>query len=138
MNNPGTPPVHALPDGGAELQLTLRLNWDDVAALGREAGRLATQFNRSVGLDEAASHRLSVRSRQSATEPGAAEERGAPLGMPGHGLLSARSAAEQSRHALENHGGASAAAPVSSGVHVTTTVGATGLGRGDVSGSPRP
>ncbi|WP_228975622.1 hypothetical protein [Streptomyces sp. DH12] len=52
------PVVRGLPDGGAELAVVLSLRWEDVAALGREASRLAEQRGGPVTLDEAASHRL--------------------------------------------------------------------------------
>ncbi|MGW3207764.1 hypothetical protein [Streptomyces sp. NPDC001135] len=51
-------PMHALPDGEAELSLVVRLPWEDVARLGQEAGRLASQMQRPVTLDEAVSYRL--------------------------------------------------------------------------------
>ncbi|GAA1193458.1 hypothetical protein GCM10009654_58300 [Streptomyces hebeiensis] len=54
-------PVQALPGGEAELRLVVRLEWEDVAALGQEASRLAAQMKRPVSLDEAASHRLRSR-----------------------------------------------------------------------------
>ncbi len=50
--------MHALPDGEAEISLVVRLPWEDVARLGQEAGRLASQMQRPVTLDEAVSHRL--------------------------------------------------------------------------------
>ncbi|MFI9154085.1 hypothetical protein [Streptomyces sp. NPDC053367] len=53
--------MHALPDGEAELALVVRLPWEDVARLGQEAGRLASQMQRPVTLDEAVSHRLRSR-----------------------------------------------------------------------------
>ncbi|MFF3322482.1 hypothetical protein [Streptomyces sp. NPDC002889] len=62
MNDPISPPLQALPDGEAELRLVVRLQWEDVAALGQEAGRLAAQMQRPVTLDEAAGHRLRSRS----------------------------------------------------------------------------
>lgn len=58
MSDRGTPAMHALPDGEAELSLVVRLPWEDVARLGQEAGRLAAQAQRPVTLDEAVSHRL--------------------------------------------------------------------------------
>ncbi|MEU7059731.1 hypothetical protein [Streptomyces sp. NPDC046197] len=58
MNDRVTPPMHALPDGEAEISLVVRLPWEDVARLGQEAGRLAAQMQRPVTLDEAVSHRL--------------------------------------------------------------------------------
>ncbi|MCP9206716.1 hypothetical protein [Streptomyces cucumeris] len=140
MNNTGTLAVHALPDGGAELQLVLHLSWDDVAALGREAGRLAAQLNRTVGLDEAASHRLSTRStRVSPTDTSAAESRATSLAPPGPGMLQARSATDQSRHVLENTTGASATNHMAGGggVHAAGPMPATTQGRGDASGGPR-
>lgn len=39
MNDRVTPPMQALPDGEAEIALVLHLPWEDVAALGQEAGR---------------------------------------------------------------------------------------------------
>ncbi|MFJ2113441.1 MULTISPECIES: hypothetical protein [unclassified Streptomyces] len=62
MNDRNNAPLHALPDGEAELRLVVRLAWEDVAALGQEASRLAAQVKRPVTLDEAASHRLRTRS----------------------------------------------------------------------------
>ncbi|GAA4687318.1 hypothetical protein GCM10023347_48630 [Streptomyces chumphonensis] len=61
MNDPGPNPVRALADGEAELAVVLRLRWDDVTALGREASRLAARLERPVTLDEAVSHRLRAR-----------------------------------------------------------------------------
>ncbi|MFF7971040.1 hypothetical protein [Streptomyces sp. NPDC007905] len=58
MSERVTPPMHALPDGEAEISLVVRLPWEDVARLGQEAGRLAAQMQRPVTLDEAVSHRL--------------------------------------------------------------------------------
>ncbi|MEU7423552.1 MULTISPECIES: hypothetical protein [unclassified Streptomyces] len=52
------PAMHALPDGEAELSLVIRLPWEDVARLGQEAGRLASQMQRPVTLDEAVGYRL--------------------------------------------------------------------------------
>ncbi|MFF8725987.1 hypothetical protein ACF073_05795 [Streptomyces sp. NPDC015171] len=57
-NTPQISAMHALPDGEAELSLVVRLPWEDVARLGQEAGRLASQMQRPVTLDEAVSHRL--------------------------------------------------------------------------------
>lgn len=61
MNDRVTLPMQALPDGEAELSLVIRLPWEDVARLGQEAGRLASQMHRPVTLDEAVSHRLRTR-----------------------------------------------------------------------------
>ncbi|MGW0878235.1 hypothetical protein [Streptomyces sp. NPDC002671] len=57
-NAPQLPAMHALPDGEAEISLVVRLPWEDVARLGQEAGRLASQMQRPVTLDEAVSYRL--------------------------------------------------------------------------------
>ncbi|MFG2353437.1 hypothetical protein [Streptomyces sp. NPDC048521] len=57
-NAPQVSAMHALPDGEAELSLVVRLPWEDVARLGQEAGRLASQMQRPVTLDEAVSYRL--------------------------------------------------------------------------------
>ncbi|WP_354637426.1 hypothetical protein [Kitasatospora camelliae] len=62
-------PLRALPDGNAELRVVLTLSWNDVASLGREAGRLATRLQRTVSLDEAASHVLSARPESAALAP---------------------------------------------------------------------
>ncbi|MEU6237939.1 hypothetical protein [Kitasatospora sp. NPDC047058] len=66
MNDLSVPPLRALPDGNAELRVVLTLSWNDVASLGREAGRLATRLQRAVSLDEAASHVLSTRPESAA------------------------------------------------------------------------
>ena len=58
MSAPQVSPMHALPDGEAEISLVVRLPWEDVARLGQEAGRLASQMQRPVTLDEAVSYRL--------------------------------------------------------------------------------
>ncbi|MGY0070600.1 hypothetical protein ACWZEH_28245 [Streptomyces sp. QTS137] len=58
MNDRVTAAMQALPDGEAELTLVVRLSWEDVARLGQEAGRLASQMQRPVTLDEAVGHRL--------------------------------------------------------------------------------
>ncbi|GHD89115.1 hypothetical protein [Streptomyces naganishii] len=69
MNERVAPPMHALPDGEAEISLVVRLPWEDVARLGQEAGRLASQMQRPVTLDEAVSNRLR------STRPSAAHAR---------------------------------------------------------------
>jgi hypothetical protein len=58
MSEQSNLPVQALPDGKAEVRLVLQLSWEDVAALGREAGRLAGRLQRPVGFDEAVAHQL--------------------------------------------------------------------------------
>ncbi|PAZ15843.1 hypothetical protein CLM62_11545 [Streptomyces sp. SA15] len=106
MNDRVTPPMVATPDGEAEIAVVLRLPWEDVARLGQEAGRLATQKQRPVTLDEAVSHRL----RSSA--PGAAHARPAgaqpAAAMPSSASVSslpARPPAEQARQAIDRING---------------------------------
>ncbi|MDQ0773769.1 hypothetical protein QF026_002235 [Streptomyces aurantiacus] len=70
MNDRTAQPLIATPDGEAELAVVLRLSWEDVAALGQEAGRLAERMQRPVTLDEAVSHRL--RGRQAGSHARAA------------------------------------------------------------------
>ncbi|GAB7105107.1 hypothetical protein JCM4814A_34210 [Streptomyces phaeofaciens JCM 4814] len=74
MNDRVTPPMHATPDGEAEISLVIRLPWEDVARLGQEAGRLAAQHQRPVTLDEAVSHRLRSRPAPAAHAKPAAEQ----------------------------------------------------------------
>ncbi|MER6379117.1 hypothetical protein ACWDBD_24500 [Streptomyces sp. NPDC001118] len=71
-------PMHALPDGEAEISLVVRLPWEDVARLGQEAGRLAAQTQRPVTLDEAVSYRLRS-TRPSATHAKPAGEQPAAV-----------------------------------------------------------
>jgi hypothetical protein len=91
--------VQALPDGDAELRLVLHLRWEDVAALGQEAGRLAVQLQRPVSLDEAASHRLRTRSAAHA-KPAQDRAQSAP-----------QSPTEHARQAIEKINGAAHASP---------------------------
>jgi hypothetical protein len=74
--------LQALPDGEAELQLVVHLRWEDLAALGREASRLAVRMQRPVGLDEAASHHLRSRLAAPAAPAPAAPEPAAPAAAP--------------------------------------------------------
>ncbi|MER6435745.1 MULTISPECIES: hypothetical protein [unclassified Streptomyces] len=104
MNDRVTPPMHALPDGEAEISLVVHLPWEDVAALGQEAGRLAARLQRPVTLDEAVSHRLrSVRSAAHAkpptTPPAAVAASGSVSSLP------ARPPAEQARQAIDRING---------------------------------
>ncbi len=80
MSEQNSLPIATHPDGGAELHVVLHLRWEDVAALGREAARLAAQLQRPVSLDEAASQRLSTRrstttATKDRTEPATASSR---------------------------------------------------------------
>ncbi|WLW51546.1 hypothetical protein [Streptomyces sp. YU58] len=107
MNDRITPPMHALPDGEAEIALVLRLPWEDVARLGQEAGRLAAQMQRPVTLDEAVSHRL--RSARSAAHAKPAGEQPAAVAPPSSSAsvssLPSRPAADQARQAIERING---------------------------------
>ncbi|WP_244187805.1 hypothetical protein [Streptomyces regalis] len=109
MNDRVTPPMHALPDGEAELSVVVRLPWEDVARLGQEAGRLAAQMQRPVTLDEAVSHRLrSVRPGAAHAKP--AGEQPAAAAMPASvsasvSSLPSRPPTEQARQAIERING---------------------------------
>ncbi|MBV6702813.1 hypothetical protein [Kitasatospora aureofaciens] len=63
MNDMAIPTVTAAPDGGAELRLVVRLDWQRVAELGFLASELASELKRPVTLDEAVSHQLAFRTR---------------------------------------------------------------------------
>ncbi|MGW1157957.1 hypothetical protein ACWD5Q_15120 [Streptomyces sp. NPDC002513] len=107
MNDRVIPPVHALPDGEAELALVIRLPWEDVARLGQEAGRLASQLQRPVTLDEAVGYRLR------SARPGAAHAKPAAQPQPAAAVPSSASVsslpprppAEQARQAIERING---------------------------------
>ncbi len=112
MNDRVTVPVHALPDGEAELTLVVRLPWEDVARLGQEAGRLASQMQRPVTLDEAVGHRLrSVRARRRARPARrrtAARRPPSTASTQASGSVSSlpsRPPAEQARQAIERING---------------------------------
>ncbi|AVH55939.1 MULTISPECIES: hypothetical protein [Streptomyces] len=103
MNERVSPPMHALPDGEAEIALVLHLPWEDVAALGQEAGRLAARMQRPVTLDEAVSHRL-----RSARPAAHAKPAQAPPAVPAPASVSslpARPPAEQARQAIDRING---------------------------------
>ncbi|GAA2592434.1 hypothetical protein ACWCO0_05995 [Streptomyces tubercidicus] len=106
MTDPGIPQLQALPDGDAEVSLVVRLQWEDVAALGQDAARLAARFKRPVTLDEAAGHRLRIRPpaahakampQERAQQPAVASTTVSPL--------PARSPQEQARQAIEKING---------------------------------
>ncbi|MDQ0764594.1 hypothetical protein [Streptomyces canus] len=104
MNDRIAPPMHALPDGEAEISLVLRLPWEDVARLGQEAGRLASQMQRPVTLDEAVSNRLRTTRPASHAKP-AGEQ---PAAMPASASISSlppRPPADQARQAIERING---------------------------------
>ncbi|MFI6082751.1 hypothetical protein ACIBBB_17545 [Streptomyces sp. NPDC051217] len=102
--------LQALPDGEAELRLVVRLQWEDIAALGQEAGRLAHQMQRPVSLDEAVSHRLRSRSASHAKPP---QEPGRPVGAPPPptpvSALAGRTPGEHARQAIEKINGSESA-----------------------------
>lgn len=104
MSDRATPAMHALPDGEAELTLVVRLPWEDVARLGQEAGRLASQMRRPVTLEEAVSHRL-----RSARGAAHAKPAGEPAPAPAAGAsvasLPSRPPAEQARQVIERING---------------------------------
>ena len=103
MNDRVTPPMHALPDGEAEIALVLHLPWEDVAALGQEAGRLAARLQRPVTLDEAVSHRL--RSSRSAAHAKPAQTPPAVTAAGSVSSLPPRPPAEQARQAIDRING---------------------------------
>ena len=103
MSDRVTPPMHALPDGEAEIALVLHLPWEDVAALGQEAGRLAARLQRPVTLDEAVSHRL--RSSRSAAHAKPAQTPPAVAPPASVSSLPARPPAEQARQAIDRING---------------------------------
>ncbi|MEB8342067.1 hypothetical protein [Streptomyces endophyticus] len=101
MSESGQPPLHALPDGEAELAVVLRLTWEDVAAIGQEASRLAERAQRAVTLDEAVSHRLRSRPPAShAKPPQAAGATALPVSAP-----NGRAPGEQARQAIDKING---------------------------------
>ncbi|MGW3040370.1 hypothetical protein ACWC9T_10035 [Kitasatospora sp. NPDC001159] len=72
MNDMAIPAITAAPDGGAELRLVVRLDWQCVAELGFLASELASELKRPVTLDEAVSHQLALRTRPVAPAHGTA------------------------------------------------------------------
>ncbi|WP_435811658.1 hypothetical protein [Streptomyces decoyicus] len=84
----------------------VRLQWEDVAALGQDAARLAARWKRPVTLDEAASQRLRIRppathaktvTQERAQQPAMASTTVSPL--------PSRSPQEQARQAIEKING---------------------------------
>ncbi|GAA2246840.1 hypothetical protein GCM10010145_12440 [Streptomyces ruber] len=107
MNDRVTPPMHALPDGEAEIALVVRLPWEDVARLGQEAGRLAAQMQRPVTLDEAVGHRLrTARPAAAHAKPPADPSIAGPLPATASvSSLPPRPPAEQARQAIDRING---------------------------------
>jgi hypothetical protein len=108
MNHPVNPSLQALPDGEAELRLVVRLQWEDVAALGQEAGRLAAQMQRPVSLDEAAGHRLRTRAANHARPAPERPQHSAPSPVSS---LTARTPGEHARQAIEKINGVEGPGP---------------------------
>lgn len=106
MNDRVTPPMQALPNGEAELALVVHLPWEDVARLGQEAGRLATQMQRPVSLDEAVSHRLRSSALGAHAKPaGAQQQPPAVSASASVSSLPSRPPAEQARQAIDRING---------------------------------
>jgi len=108
MNDRVTQPLIATPDGEAELSLVVRLSWEDVAALGQEAGRLSASMQRPVTLDEAVSHRLRNRQAGSHARPQQAPPMPpSAVSAPAVSTVSSlpRSPGEQARQAIEKING---------------------------------
>jgi hypothetical protein len=107
-NDPSSLPLQALPDGDAEVRLVLRLQWEDVAALGQEAGRLAARLQRPVSLDEAASHRLRTRPPAAHAKPASQERPPQGVAPAPVSSLTGRSPGDQARQAIERINGTTA------------------------------
>lgn len=105
MNDRVTPVIHALPDGEAELKLVVRLPWEDIARLGQEAGRLASQTQRPVTLDEAVSHRLRSVKAAAHAKPAGEQPPPVPAASASVSSLPSRPPAEQARQAIERING---------------------------------
>ncbi|WP_190198667.1 hypothetical protein [Streptomyces djakartensis] len=105
MNDRVTPPMHALPDGEAELTLVVRLPWEDVARLGQEAGRLASQMRRPVTLDEAVSHRLRSSRVAAHAKPAGEQPPAVTAASASVSSLPSRPPAEQARQAIDRING---------------------------------
>ncbi|MFD8542302.1 hypothetical protein [Streptomyces sp. NPDC059649] len=105
MTDAGNPQLQALPDGEAQLSLVVRLQWEDVAALGQEATRLAARFKRPVTLDEAAAHRLRMRPPAAPVKTVPQERTPPAVATTTVSPLPARSPQEQARQAIERING---------------------------------
>ncbi|MFF6786825.1 hypothetical protein [Streptomyces sp. NPDC012510] len=113
MNDRVAPAMHATPDGEAELSLVVRLPWEDVAALGQEAGRLAARMQRPVTLDEAVSHRLrsarpAAHAKPAAAGPSPAAGTSAVTSAASVSALPSRPPVDQARQAIDRITGTSA------------------------------
>ncbi|GES32476.1 hypothetical protein AB0G60_17330 [Streptomyces angustmyceticus] len=108
MTDPGIPQLQALPEGDAEVSLVIRLQWEDVAALGQDAARLAARWKRPVTLDEAASQRLRIRPPATHAKTVAQERAQPAVTSTTVSPLPARSPQEQARQAIEKINGVAA------------------------------
>jgi hypothetical protein len=117
--------LQALPDGEAELQLVVHLRWEDLAALGREASRLAVRLQRPVGLDEAATQHLRSRlaaPAASAPEPAPQAAPAAPIAITaGAGLGATGSGEQTARHRVQQVPQVQQPQPAPAGVSATMT-----------------
>jgi hypothetical protein len=134
MNDESSVSLLALPDGGAELRLVVHLRWQDIAALGQEAGRLAVRLQRPVTLDEAAGHRLRSRTATAPAAPAASARASAPVkdqvaGPAAPTALTVGSPVDQARQAIEQAGAAAAPppGPQPTARHASASAGWTGL-----------
>ncbi|MFG2827464.1 hypothetical protein [Streptomyces sp. NPDC048434] len=105
MTDPGIPQLQALPDGDAEVSLVIRLQWEDVAALGQDAARLAARWKRPVTLDEAASQRLRMRPPATHAKTVGQERAQPAVASTTVSPLPSRSPQEQARQAIEKING---------------------------------
>ncbi|MFE3882942.1 hypothetical protein ACFXPQ_08490 [Streptomyces lydicus] len=108
MTDPGIPQLQALPEGDAEVSLVVRLQWEDVAALGQDAARLAARWKRPVTLDEAASQRLRIRPPATHAKTVAQERAQPAVASTTVSTLPSRSPQEQARQAIEKINGTAA------------------------------
>jgi hypothetical protein len=115
MSEQNSIPLQARPDGEAELRLVLQLRWEDVAALGQEASRLAARLQRPVSLDEAVSHKLRARSATGAHAAPSGQERAQqPAAVATPVALSGRSSpTDQAQEAIAKINGSAEARGVS-------------------------
>ncbi|MEU8995488.1 hypothetical protein AB0952_03035 [Streptomyces caniferus] len=105
MTDPGIPQLQATPDGDAEVSLVVRLQWEDVAALGQDAARLAARWKRPVSLDEAASQRLRIRPPATHAKTVTQERAQPAMASTTVSPLPSRSPQEQARQAIEKING---------------------------------
>lgn len=141
--------LHALPDGEAELPLVVHLRWEDLAALGREASRLAVRLQRPVSLDEAAGHHLRTRfglshapdkdehgkTEATRTVTAAVPSAAAPMAIAPGGVQQSGGAHAAPAHTSVH--GTTHAAPSHSGAHTATHTPAPATGSTATQGGPQ-